>query len=284
MQPNTRQPKMDDGLLRDKILELVATTPAKMTPQALKATLSSDFGFDRNLINTKIRELISTGDLVYTYEHGCSFLEISFNKPMRISKHVVLKPPEHHFEPRAGDVVVNIKPGASFGAGRHPTTRLAVRGIDYALGLPVAASHKHNNSVLDIGTGTGVLVITAVLMGVERGLGIDIDDCALAEASANVDINKLTGRIQISGQSIEDIDQRFSLIVANLRYPTLKQLVQSLCKICLPAGMLVFSGIHPHECADLMDCYRSAGFENIWIEEELDWSGMVFKNTNYNLI
>lgn len=280
MQPTIRSPKMDEGLLRDKILAVVATTPAKLTPQALKKNISREYGLDPSRINSLIKELVASGDLIYTYEHGCSFLEMSFNKPMRISKHVVLKPPDHHYEPRAVDVVVNIMPGASFGAGRHPTTRLAVRGIDHVLGPPVEASQGHNESVLDIGTGSGVLVITAVLMGVAGGLGIDIDDCALAEASANVDANRLNDRIRISNQPMEDIDQRFSLVVANLRFPTLKQLVPILCKICLPAGMLVVSGIHPHECSDLMDCYSSAGFEHVWIEEELGWAGLVFKNTN----
>lgn len=268
---------MDDGRLRDKIIEVITTTPAKVTPRVLIKAISQEYGFDPSRINSMLKELVATGDLVYTYEHGCSFMEMSFNKPMRISENVVLKPPEHFFQPQSGDVVVKIKPGASFGAGRHPTTRLAIRGLDYAIGLPVIASHEQIESVLDIGTGTGVLVITAVLLGIAQGLGVDIDGCALAEARANVDVNQLKDRIEISNQPIEEIDQPFSLVVANLRFPTLKNLIPILNKVCIPDGMIVISGIHPHECADLIDCYDSAGFENIWIEDELDWAGLVFK-------
>ena len=215
---------MDDGLARDKILKVVATTPAKMTPLALTKTISREYGFDRKHISSLMKELVALGNLVYTYEHGCTFLEVSFNRPIRISEHVVLKPPEHHYQSQTGDAVVAIQPGASFGAGRHPTTRLAIKGLDYVLGQLVKPQQEFRGSVLDVGTGSGVLVMTSVLLGVSKGLGLDIDACALAEARANVEINQLKSRIEISNQPLEDIDEQFSMVVANLRYPSLKKI------------------------------------------------------------
>ena len=138
-----------------------------------------------------VRDLVSDGELVYTYEFGSTFLEPSFNKPSRVSTHVVLKPPGYHYQPESEDIVIQIKPGAAFGDGRHPTSRLAVRGIEYVLkGLKVDTT-SGQSSGLDIGTGSGILVLTAVRMGIQRGLGIDIDPAARSEAKENVALNQL---------------------------------------------------------------------------------------------
>ena len=114
-------------------LGLVAGSTVRVTPPALEKALVETHGLTRNQVKAVIRDLVSDGELVYTYELGSTFLEPSFNKPVRVSTHVVLKPPGHHFQPEPGDFVIRIKPGAAFGDGRHPTTRLAIRGIEYVL-------------------------------------------------------------------------------------------------------------------------------------------------------
>ncbi len=159
---------------------------------------------------------------------------------MRVSTHVVLKPPGHHFKPQPQDVVIQIMPGAAFGDGRHPTSRLAVRGIEYVLkqfNLDVTADRGR---VLDIGTGSGILVLTAVRMGIHRGVGIDIDPAARSEARENVALNQLAEQIEISEQDLESIEGPFNLVTANLRYPTLKKISSCLRKITVPKGFIVF--------------------------------------------
>ena len=97
-----------------------------------------------------------------------------------------------------------------------------------------------DSTVLDIGTGSGVLILTAVLGGMDGGMGIDIDSCARVEAAANVKINGLEDRIMISGQALETIDQRFSMVLANLRYPSLKKLFARLTEITDKRGVPSF--------------------------------------------
>jgi len=258
-------------------LRVVADSAVRVTPPALEKILTQDHGCTKKEVRAVIRDLVSGGELVYTYEFGSTFLELSFNKPVRVSTHVVLKPPGHHFQPQSQDVVIQIKPGAAFGDGRHPTSRLAVRGIEFVLkgfNLDAAADHSR---VLDIGTGSGILVLTAVRMGIHWGVGIDIDPAARSEARENVSLNRLADQIEISDQYLESIEGPFNLVTANLRYPTLKKIGSCLRKITVPKGFIVFSGIRNHESADLIKAYGRKNFEFLWQDETHDWAGVAFK-------
>jgi ribosomal protein L11 methyltransferase len=258
----------------------VATASAKITPPALGKLIFERYGLNKKQIKTVIRDLVFSGELTYTYEFGSTFLERSFGKPVRISRYVVLKPPEHHFQPESGDVVIQIKPGAAFGDGRHPTTRLAIRGIEYVLKEFKLDTPEYQSTVLDIGTGTGILVLTAVRLGIHKGVGVEIDPSARLEAQENVLLNRLEDRIDISDQYLETIDSSFSLVTANLRYPTLKKICSCLRKITNPKSCIVFSGIRSHELPDLIKSYARKNFEVLWKDEELDWMGVVLTRIN----
>jgi ribosomal protein L11 methyltransferase len=261
------------------VLEIIAASPTKITPAALGKILSETYDLKRKQIKSVVKDLVAGGDLTYAYEHGDTFLERSFKKPVRISKSVVIKPPGCHYQSRPGekDVVIQINSGASFGDGRHPTTRLAVRVIEFVLKQCDVDHPDHQRTVLDIGTGTGILVLTAVGLGIHNGIGIDIDPCARSEAKENILINGLEDRIEILDQYLETLDQSFSLVTANLRFPTLKKNCSWLRKITVSKGFIVLSGIRSHELADLINTYSRKGFERLWQDNELDWGGVVFR-------
>ena len=163
MQFDEKKDQVNADALRQYAFRMVTTSSAKITPVALEKRLFEEFDVNKKQIKSVIRDLVAAGELVYTYEYGNTYLERSFAKPVRVSTHIVLQPPGHHCRTGAKDVAVSIKPGASFGAGNHPTTRLALQGIDFALlGNPVLPN-TNPASVLDIGTGSGVLPFTALL-------------------------------------------------------------------------------------------------------------------------
>jgi len=224
-----------------------------------------------------IRNLVFSGALTYTYEFGSTFLEQSFTKPVRISRYVVLKPPGCPYRSKPKDVVVSIKPGAAFGIGNHPSTRLAIKAIEFVLLGDRALDKRKERTVLDIGTGSGVLILTAVLSGMDGGLGIDIDACARVEAAANVKVNGLENRIMISGQALETIDQRFSMVLANLRYPSLKKLFARLTEITDQSGTLILAGIRNGEMDNLLEVYTRTCFKCLWTVHELGWAGVVLQ-------
>ena len=257
------------------VIGTIESSPTKITPSVLEKLIFQKYGLNKKQIKTVIKNLVSSGELTYTYEFGSTFLERSFTRAVRISRYVVLTPPGHPYRCKPKDVLVQIKPGASFGIGRHPSTRLAIKGIEFVLlGDPVIDRQK-NRFVLDIGTGSGVLILTAVLGGMDGGLGIDIDSCARVEAAANVKINGLEDRILISGQSLETIDQRFSMVLANLRFPSLKKLFARLTEVIDKKGILILSGIKIGEVDDLLEVYTKTRFKCLWTVTELGWAGVV---------
>jgi ribosomal protein L11 methyltransferase len=268
---------MDIDGIRKAILENVAASPARLTPRHLAKIISATYRLDKTRAKAVLKDLVARGQLEYTYEFGSTYLVRSFNEPIRISDHVVVRPPGRRYQPALDDVVIQIKPGAAFGDGRHPTTRLAVKAIEFLLKKVRPDRLNANGSVLDIGTGSGILAIAAVYLGVKQALAIDMDPCAIAEAGENIALNNLQDRIAISNRRIDSIDQEFLVVIANLRYPSLKNYYPQITRLTDSGGWVVLSGFRPHEQDDLMRLYMAPSFEVLWTADELGWSACVLK-------
>lgn len=276
---------MKNNEIKKKIMDIVSNSSVKLTQRDLEKQVSQEC-LPKKHIKLAIKYLVENNELVYTNIYGRSFLEKSFNKPVRISKRIVLKPPGVSYLPEPDDVVIEIQQGASFGTGRHPSTRLAVMGTEYVFQKDRLLSSGEDTHALDIGTGTGVLAIAAVLMGMKKAVGTDTDPCAVAEARENVRINRLEDRIKIYNQDVipfhsqalaKEQKKRFSLILANLRFPTLKGLHPQLAEITEPEGYIVISGIKTNEVTSLLNVYSENCFENIWNKKEKGWACLVLK-------
>ncbi len=255
----------------------MAASSERLTPQHLEKTIIEKYGLDKNRAKAVLKDLVARGQLEYTYEFGSTYLVRSFNKPVRISPHVVVKPPGHRYQPAPDEVVIQIKPGAAFGGGRHPTTRLSVRAIDFLLKQLCPDGLKENCSVLDIGTGSGILAIAAVCLGVNKGLAIDIDPCAIAEAKENIALNHLEDQLVVSDRQPDTIQRSFSMVIANLRYPSLKHIYPQITRLTDTGGWVVLSGFRLFERDDLMDLYAAEYFNCFWTADEADWAAAALK-------
>jgi len=254
----------DKKAIKKELLDIIKDSRRKITQGELEKTLSQKYSLKRKEIKPLIKDLLTENFLTYTNHYGRTFIEKSFNKPVRISKHVILKPPGFYYKPKANDVVIEMWQGVSFGNGRHPTTRLAIRGIEYALNETNLLEGKDKTSVLDIGTGSGVLGIAALLLGIKNAVGVDIDPCSIKEARDNAKINKLEDKFVIKNMSLEDLNTEFTLITANLRYPTLMTIYRRLVKMTEPGGSVVLSGIKSDEAISVVDLYTEKYFECKW--------------------
>jgi ribosomal protein L11 methyltransferase len=263
----------DPETVRARVLAQVASGP--VAPAELLRKLCVGAGRTRAAVQTAIRELVAAGEIAYTLEHGRSVLEPSFDRPVRVSDRVTLAPPEKCDAPPAGGVLVRLAAGAAFGAGRHPTTRLALRGIDFA--LKPGTGHACGGRVLDVGTGTGVLAIGAVALGMAGGLGIDHDPCAIAEARHNVRLNGMEDRLLISDQPLADIDESFALVAANLRTPSLVGLSGTLQGRLAPSGALVISGMRAEERKRVTAAFEGVGLQVVWEEKERGWAAVLLR-------
>lgn len=263
--------------IRKTIAEQVAASVFKITPQQLAKNIAQAYGLDKPRTKALLKDLVVQGELEYAYEFGTTYLVPSYDKPVRISAHVVLTPPGHCYRRAPDDVIIQIKPGAAFGNGRHPTTRLSVKGIEFILKRVRPDWLNKDCAVLDIGTGSGVLAIVAVCLGIKKGIGIDIDPCALAEARENIALNNYQNRLTISDGEIDALNASFSMVVANLRYPSLKKLYRQVARLTDACGWAVLSGFRRYERQDLLDLYTARDFQCIWAADALGWSAAVLK-------
>ena len=265
----------DIDTLCQVLIDTVSKSDTRLTPKTLENKLRQQFSVPKHAFKTAVKHLLVDGQLTYTNRFGCSFLETSFNRPVRISEKITLTPPEMSFRPPPGEIVVKLRHGASFGTGEHPTTRLAARGIEHVLSTRSLFLDGKDLRTLDIGTGSGILAIIAVLFGVKKAVGIDIDPCAISEAKKNIALNHLENQIDIIDRSLAQIETIFSMVTANLRYPTLKRLSSMIAEKTELGGAVVISGIRTDEVYNLLKAYGKRHFRCVWEKTEKGWVGLV---------
>jgi len=225
----------------------------------LEKRIARDAGVSKGLVKKAVKELVGAGELVYTYVYGTSFLECSFSRPVRVSKRIVLKPPDMAYQAEPGDVVIILDGGAAFGNGAHPTTCLALEALDDALGNGPFLEHTGRSKGLDVGTGTGVLAIALARLGVQEVVGTDIDPCAISEGRHNVSLNRLCERVTVLDTPVEGLGDAYAVIVANLAYPTLKRMSSVLAAKLAEDGLLILSGFKEDVSTELAKAYEQFG-------------------------
>jgi ribosomal protein L11 methyltransferase len=257
------------------LLQYLAESDHRISAAELERHLVQITGESRTACRRRIRALVSDGELAYTYQFGSSYVEPSFHRPVALSKRLICIPPQIEFTPPDGMIELRMDPGAAFGCGRHPSTRVALRAVE-----TVFQYKPSFDTVLDVGTGSGILIIAAVRLGTQRGLGIDIDGCARMAAAENVRINQLEGRIRIGDTAVDALARaslRYDLVIANLRMPTLIHLCAHLSALVRPDGYLVVSGIQADECDVLERTYGKRGLYKRWQADEKGWCGLVLR-------
>jgi len=133
-----------------------------------------------------------------------------------------------------GTVVVVIRPSMGFGTGHHATTRLMLRAMQELT--------LRDRSVLDIGCGSAVLAISAVLLGASSASGIEIDADALESANENVALNGVTDRVQLELVDFRTLTDAREIVFANLTGSLLQQSSQALSRLVTAGGHLIVSG------------------------------------------
>ncbi len=259
------------------ILKLISESDRRLAVDAVVQTLSAPGGFPRRELRGAIRQLVESGELGYSYELGQSFLVRSFNRPVLVSHRITLVPPGHRVRSDSPGITVLLAAGAAFGDGQHPTTRMALQAIDTALAENSELVTDPGAGVLDLGTGSGVLVIAAVLLGMPGGLGLDIDPCALAEAGRNVALNGLERKIQIKDNPLDSNQNQFFMITANLRLPTLEKYSVHIAEGVKPGGVLIVSGIKTEELAAVKKTYSGQGLKKLRAWNEKGWAAILMQ-------
>lgn len=190
-------------------------------------------------------------------------------KPRKVGRRLVVAPTWEEYEPKGDELVVRVDPGMAFGTGQHETTSLCMQALE-DLVVPGAR-------VLDVGTGTGILAIAAVLLGAEGGLGVDNDPEAVTAARENVAANGLEDRLRMEDTPVEAVEGRYPLVVANILAEVLIVLAPALVARMEPGGALVLSGILAHLAPSVIEAYRAHGLPEPQVRRDGEWVCLVLR-------
>jgi ribosomal protein L11 methyltransferase len=169
------------------------------------------------------------------------------------------------------DIVID--PGPSFGAGDHPSTIMALELLEFA--LAAFAGRGEGSTVLDVGTGTGVLAIAARLLGASFTVGLDTDSAAIFTARRNFRLNCITCEkggscADLFVGTTEAVAASFDVVLANLAAPTLIRLSPDLSG--LVGRCLILSGIAEAMRRAVQEAYAAQGLELVRRMESEEWN------------
>jgi ribosomal protein L11 methyltransferase len=187
-------------------------------------------------------------------------------RPVQIGRlHVV--PAHIDAEPGA----LRLIDAATFGTGLHPTTALCVEAVEEVIQI------ARPDAMLDVGTGSGVLALAALMMGVPRALGIDIDQEALRVAAENARINRLDERLQLARGGPDALEGTWPLVVANIQAAPLIGIAPALVRRVGNQGRLVLSGIPSGVEPDVDRAYRHLGMRRVAVRSRAGWIALVLQ-------
>jgi ribosomal protein L11 methyltransferase len=168
--------------------------------------------------------------------------------------------------------VILIQPSMGFGTGHHASTRLCLRLLQE---MPLTG-----RSVVDVGTGSGVLAIAASMLGAATVAGIDFDPDALTNARENLELNSPAARVDFSERDLSGgagaLAGAFDLVLANLTGGLLCRSGDTLAALARPGASLIASGFQLHELDEVTAALRAAGWTRASLLTETDWVGARF--------
>jgi len=211
----------------------------------------ASFGNDDEALAARAALLNEEPDLVV--EHGAVIGDEWLDaykehfKPFALTRSIVVVPSWENYSPKSGERVLHMDPGRAFGTGLHATTALVAAALEEHL--------KPGASVLDVGTGSGILVLVAMLLGASSGTAVDNDVDVLEVARENAARNGFAPTID--ARDVSDVAGTFDLVVANIRASVLIAMRAALRARC--GGLLVLSGVLAGEEDEVREAFVADG-------------------------
>jgi ribosomal protein L11 methyltransferase len=192
-------------------------------------------------------------------------------KPFAIIPGLIIAPTWEPYQGKENEKVIVMDPGMAFGTGHHATTALSLQLLQGAL------HESSNSSVLDVGTGTGILGMAAALFGASQVLAIDNDPEAVRAAQENCTRNRLQELMTVEITALASLPAPFSLVVANIVHDALLELAPDLVRLTAPGGQLILSGILiGPQVTSIIGCFNTLGFSLKQQEQSKEWAALRF--------
>lgn len=230
------------------------------------------------ILSTFEEKFADRDDIIYTvdfYKYDEEDYQNSWKKylfPEKVSEKFVVKPTWREYTPEADELIIELDPGRAFGTGSHPTTSLCLKLMEENI--------SEGDSVIDVGTGSGILMIAADRLGASEIYGTDIDELAVESAKENLELNKISEEKAkvYKGDLISVVEnKKFDVVVANILADVLLILLHDISKVVKPNGKIIFSGIIEDKCELLKREVESLGFTVEEIKADKEWRAMLIK-------
>lgn len=192
--------------------------------------------------------------------------------PVKVGEHLVVVPSWEEFSPKQGEIPVILDPGMAFGTGTHETTRLCMQLLDKAV--------TPQTELLDIGTGSGILSITSLLLGAKSAVGVDIDEIACKIAGENAALNHVENRLSLYCSDLtQNISGIFDIVCANIVADVIIRLAEKITHFMRKDSILLVSGIIEERKDEVLQVLNSFGLN---LEKTLSEHGWVAMQLRYS--
>jgi ribosomal protein L11 methyltransferase len=222
------------------------------------------FGFYELTMPALQTEIIDDQDWATSWKQFFSSVEIVPG--------LVIKPSWEEYQAAHNEKIIELDPGQAFGTGQHESTQMAL-----SLLSTHCTSHPVDR-VLDVGTGTGILAMAAVLFGAESAVAIDNDPEAIRVAKENISINGLASQIKVSLTDLIDIQGPFPLILANIVHDVLVEMAPQFKELLDSDGTVILAGILSGEQEkNIIRVYGELGLNVLKSEHDGEWAALLLQ-------
>ena len=198
-------------------------------------------------------------------------------KPIHIGDRLAVVPSWEPYEQKDHEIVLTIDPGMAFGTGTHSSTALCLDAAQRYV--------KKGDRVLDLGCGSGILSIAALLLGASHAVGVDIDPVAVRVARENATENGLSGEqcevlagnILSDRQLLSRLGTEYDVLFANIVADVIIAMLPVMPMLLKKGGVVIASGIIEERCTDVTEALARHGFEVLEQNEDKGWIGLVFQ-------
>jgi ribosomal protein L11 methyltransferase len=189
---------------------------------------------------------------------------------IEVSDRIVIKPTFKDYSEKENQIIITIDPKMSFGTGEHQTTKIMLKLIEKYI--------SGGEKVLDLGSGTGVLGITASKLGALNVICLDNDEWCYINGKENVERNNVENVEVMLGEISKLNNEKFDLILANINKNILIDVKEDLVNTCKKNGKLILSGLLETDRIEIERQYLQIGFTALEFLQIDEWIGLVFQN------